>query len=195
VTDWLLWTSQLIRTWWPLGVAVALFGFIAVRRWTGTAEGRRWIDGARLRVPGAGGVYLNLAVARFGRVVATLLRGGVPILRSLDISSQATANQVLGDAIRNAAENISGGESLVKPLAACGHFPPTVVEMIAVAEESNTLETVLADVADSLERHTWRRLELFVRLLEPVMLLVLAAAVLVVVLALLLPVMKVGMTI
>ena len=76
------------------------------------------------------------------------------------------------------------------PLAACGHFPITVVEMISVAEESNTLDTVLVEIANGLERRTQRRLELMVRLIEPVMLLLLASVVLVVVLALLMPVIK-----
>ena len=76
-----------------------------------------------------------------------------------------------------------------------GHFPPAVIEMVSVAEEANTLETVLTDIADSLERQTWRRLDLMVRLVEPVMLLVMASIVLVVVIALLLPVMKMSMAI
>ena len=94
--------------------------------------------------------------------------------------------------VRNAssAENITAGESLATPLAASGHFPPNVVEMVAVAEQSNTLETVLTGIADSLEKETWRRLDLFVRLLEPLMLLVLASAVLAIVVALLLPMLK-----
>ncbi len=106
-----------------------------------------------------------------------------------------TGNRVLSDAIQEASENISSGDSLATPLAASGHFPSTVVEMIAVAEESNTLDTVLVDIADGLERQTERRLDLVVRLLEPVMLLILAAIVLFVVIALLLPIFKMTTTI
>ncbi len=80
------------------------------------------------------------------------------------------------------------------PLRSCGHFPPTIVEMISVAEESNTLETVLLDIANSLERRTWRQLELAVRLLEPLLLVMLASVVLVLVVALLLPMFKLSMT-
>ena len=88
----------------------------------------------------------------------------------------------------------TAGESLASPLSESGHFPATVVEMISVAEESNTLDTVLVDIADDLERRTFRRLDLMVRLLEPVMLLVLAGIVLCVVIALLLPVIKMSST-
>jgi general secretion pathway protein F/type IV pilus assembly protein PilC len=97
---------------------------------------------------------------------------------------------VLAQAIADATENISSGQSLARPLAASGHFPKMVVEMIAVAEESNTLDRVLIDMADGLERRTGRQLDLMVRLLEPVMLLILAAVILFVVVALLVPVIK-----
>lgn len=161
-----------------------------------TGDDGRWLlDRWRLRLPQAGTIYRNLAVARFCRVLGTLLSGGVPIVKSLGISADATGNRVLAQAIHQAAENITAGESLAPPLAASGHFPPNVVEIVAVAEQSNTLETVLANVADSLERETWRRLDLFVRLLEPVMLLALASAVLVIVVALLLPMLKMAMSV
>jgi general secretion pathway protein F/type IV pilus assembly protein PilC len=77
---------------------------------------------------------------------------------------------------------------------ACKQFPPAVVEMIAVAEESNTLDTVLVDIAEGLDRRTWRELDLAVRLLEPLMLLMLAVVVLLLAIALLMPVIKMGTT-
>jgi general secretion pathway protein F/type IV pilus assembly protein PilC len=126
-------------------------------------------------------------------VLGTLLSGGVPIVKSLNISADSTGNRVLAKAIHDAAENITSGQSLAEPLAASGHFPPNVVEMVAVAEQANSLETVLTDIADSLEKETWRRLDLFVRLLEPVMLLLLASGVLVIVVALMLPMLKSAM--
>jgi general secretion pathway protein F/type IV pilus assembly protein PilC len=174
--------------------AAAAFGVIYARGRLLTEAGRVWRDRWKLRAPLVGPIFQNLAVARFCRVLGTLLKNGVPILRSLQISGEAAGNRVLGAAIGAAAENISAGQSLAAPLAACGHFPRTVTEMIAVAEESNTLDNVLTEVADSLERRTWRQLDLFVRLLEPVMLLLLAAVVLVVVVALLLPVLKMSTT-
>jgi type II secretory pathway component PulF len=169
--------------------ALALAGWYVHGR-LATEAGRRAADRWKLRLPVAGKIFLSLAVARFCRVLGTLLRNGVPILRSLEISSAAAGNRVLAKAIGEAAENISSGQSLARPLAASGHFPPEVVEMISVAEESNSLESVLTTIADSLERRTFRRLDLLVRLLEPMMLLILAGVVLVVVIALLLPVLK-----
>ena len=195
LTEMLLTVSHTWRSWLWLIALVAGFGFVYARNTLQTEKGRHWSDRMKLKVPLAGKIFQNLAVARFCRVLGTLLHNGVPILRSLEISSSAAGNRVLATAITNAAENISAGQSLAQPLAASGYFPGEVVEMIAVAEESNTLETVLTNISDSLERRTVRRLELMVRLLEPLMLLLLAGVVLMVVIALLMPVMKMSSTI
>lgn len=190
ITDWLLDFSALLQNWWFVVVGVIVFIFLLVKVRLSTDEGQAWVDRVKLKFPLAGNIFLNFAVARFCRVLGTLLKNGVPILKSLDISSDAAGNRVLRDAIRDASENISSGESLAAPLTASGKFPPAVVEMISVAEESNTLDTVLVDVADGLERRTWRQLDLLVRLLEPIFLLLVAAVVLLLAIALLIPVIK-----
>jgi len=190
----LLWLSAQTKIFGLPILAAVAGGIWYARRRLDTDEGRLWWDRVRLRLPTIGPIFLSLAVARFCRVLGTLLRNGVPILRGLSISSDATANRVLADAINDASENISAGEPLADPLAASGQFPPAVIEMIAVAEQANNLETVLLDIADGLERRTWRRLDLAVRLLEPILLLVLAGIVLFVVVALLWPILKMGLT-
>jgi type II secretory pathway component PulF len=195
VTEWLLWLSAFLQTYGLVFAAGIVIAGLIVRNRLQTEEGRVWLDRWRLKVPVVSSIYLSLAVSRFCRVLGTLLNGGVPIVRSLEISADSTGNRVLSTAIRDAAENISAGEALAKPLEASGQFPADVVEMIAVAEQSNNLETVLPHIADTLERDTWRRLDLFVRLLEPLMLLLLAGVVLVVVIALLVPVLKMSMTV
>ena len=172
--------------WIVLGLVTV---FALVRSRLATPEGRWWLDRVRLRLPQAGKIYRNFAVARFCRVFGTLLKGGVPIVRALKISSDATGNKVLAAAVEEASENITAGETLAEPLGASGHFPSDVVEMVAVAEQSNTLETVLTEIADSLEKQTWRRLDLFVKLLEPLTLLVMASVVLVILVALLMPIL------
>ncbi len=196
LTDWLLWISNLPWRWdfwmpWGLGVAGGLIAAGVIGwRWLRTEEGHLWRDHVKLRLPVAGIIFQNLAIARFCRVLGTMLRNGVPILRSLQVSSDAASNRVLAQAIRVATENISAGQPLAGPLGASGRFPPAIIAMISVAEESNNLETVLLDIADSLERRTWRQLDLGVRLLEPLMLLLLAGAVLVVLIGLLFPMFK-----
>jgi general secretion pathway protein F/type IV pilus assembly protein PilC len=176
--------------WWiiPLGV-VAIFGFFF---WKRSESGRVVFDRVKLRVPVGGKLVLSLALGRFTRILGTLLANGIPILRSLEIAKDSTGNRVLAQAIHESAENITAGQKLAAPLRRCKYFPSDVVEMIAVAEESNTLEKVLVDIANALEKRSARQLELFVKLLEPLMLLFMAAIVLVVVMGLLLPVFKMG---
>jgi general secretion pathway protein F/type IV pilus assembly protein PilC len=190
LTEGLLRLSKGINNYGLL-IAAAIIGIaFLIRRQAITDQGRLFIDRWRLKLPQAGVIYRNLAVARFCRVFGTLLAGGVPIVRSLKISSDSTGNRILSAAINDAAENIQAGASLADPLGKSGHFPPNVVEMIAVAEQSNSLETVLPTISDSLEKETWRRLDLFVRLLEPLLLVILASAVLIFLIALLLPIIK-----
>jgi type II secretory pathway component PulF len=173
-----------------LVVAAVIGGVVGFRYWAATPAGRRRVDGWKLRAPAAGSLYLMYALSRFTRILGTLLHNGIPILQSLRIAKDSTGNRVLADAIDKSAENIKGGDSLAKPLAACRYFPRDVVEMISVGEESNSLETVLVQIAEGMEKRTERQLDLFVRLLEPMMLLVMAGVTLLVVAGLLLPVFK-----
>lgn len=153
-----------------------------------TEDGRQAIDAFRLRLKGLGPIVRNLAIARFCRILGTLLKNGVPILQSLRIAKDATGNRVISAAIGAAAENISAGKSLARPLGSSGHFPREVVEMISVGEEANNLEQVLLNIADNIEARTYRDLDLFVKLLEPMMLLVMGVVILFIMIALLLPV-------
>ena len=150
----------------------------AAGSWTSAAESAgAWAEFVR-----------SLAIARFCRVLGTLLHNGVPMLHALRIAKDATGNRVLSEAVATAAERISSGKSLARPLAESGHFPTDVIEMISVGEEANNLEQVLIQVAEKMERFTQRRMDLAVRLLEPLMLVVMAAIILFVMMALLLPI-------
>lgn len=190
MTEWLLTFSTFLQQYgWILLVVIAV-SILMIRQHLKTDSGRHQSDKLKLKIPVLGNILMNLSVARFCRVLGTLLGNGVPILRSLEISGTAAGNRLLRDSVTDATENIKSGESLASPLRASGYFPPSVVEMISVGEESNSLDTVLPDIADSLEKVTFRRLDLFVRLLEPIMLLIMAILVLGVVLALLVPVLK-----
>lgn len=183
--------SDSIQDWWFL-VLLAIAGAIGGTWYyfVETPEGRLLLDRLKLKAPGLGGIVQNLAVARFCRMLGTLLGNGVPMLQSLRIAKDASGNQVLSEAIGQAADNVSGGKSLAAPLKASGQFKREIVEMISVGEEANNLEDVLLNISDNLERYTSRRIDVVVRMLEPVMLLVMAAIVTFVIAALLLPVLN-----
>jgi general secretion pathway protein F/type IV pilus assembly protein PilC len=185
----------IIDYWWLLIILiVAVVGsyYSLVHLWKviDPESIRYFLDTVRLRIPVIGDVYLNFALSRFTRILGTLLKNGIPILQSLKISKDSTGNRVLSAAIAEAAEHVTAGNKLAIPLATCKYLPRDIVEMISVGEESNQLEKVLLDTANALDKRTARQLELMIRLLEPVMLLVMACVILVVVLGLLLPVFK-----
>lgn len=172
---------------WVLLVVIVVLIIFAQKQFS-NREGRLRLDSFRLKIYGIGRVVRSLAIARFCRVLGTLLHNGVPILNSLRIAKDATGNRVLSDAIGEAAEHVSSGRSLAQPLAECNQFPVDVIEMISVGEEANNLEQVLVTIADKMERQTNRQLDLVVRLLEPLMLVMMAGVILFVLIALMLPI-------
>lgn len=175
-----------------VGLVAGWYGFW---HWASTPGGRMTVDAWKLSIPGAGRIFLSLSIARFSRILGTMLHNGIPILQALRIAKDSTGNRVLATAIENAAENVKGGDRLAEPLAQCKYIPRDVIEIIAVGEESNNLEKVLVDVAEGLEKRTSRQLDLFVKLLEPIMLLVMAVFTLLIVAGLLLPVFQMSSTI
>jgi general secretion pathway protein F/type IV pilus assembly protein PilC len=187
-TSALLWLSDFTSRYGLLlaaGLAALAYG---ATRLAATPRGRYALDAARLRLPLFGPIAQGYASARFCRVLGTLLRNGVPLLKSLEISSRATANLVFAETIRSSAENVSSGDRLADPLAESGLFSPQVMAMIRVAEEANNLDHVLLHIADRIERRNGQQLETLVRLLEPAMLLAMGVVMLFVIVALLLPV-------
>lgn len=189
-TTTLLAVSNIAQQYWMIVFPAIIVGAWLLFSWLKTESGQAKYDALLLRVYGLGSIIRSLAIARFCRILGTLLDNGVPILRSLNIAKHATGNVVLSRAIGNAAQNISEGRSLAAPLASSGQFPEEVVEMISVGEEANNLEQVLIDVADAMERRTNRMLDTFVRMLEPLLLTLMAGLVLFVVAALLWPIMQ-----
>ncbi|MCH8829756.1 MAG: type II secretion system F family protein [Planctomycetes bacterium] len=189
-TSSLMALSDAVQAYWIIFCIAAAAVVLIFSQWVKSDEGRRAFDRFRLWAPGVGKILRTLAIARFCRILGTLLRNGVPIIHSLRIAKDATGNVVLAESIAVAADQITAGKTLAQPLAASGEFPADVVEMISVGEEANNLEDVLIDVADSMERRTNRNLDIFVRMLEPILLSVMAGIILYVVIALMLPILQ-----
>jgi general secretion pathway protein F len=176
-TQLLMTASDMAVNLWPfvlLLVGVAVAGSWAFIR---SEAGRRFWDRTRLKIPVAGRAVRLVAITRFCRVLGMMLKNGVPVLQALAISKDATGSVVLADSIEKAAENVRAGETLAEPLKASGFFPAEILEMIAVAEESNQLEKTLVQIADTVERRTSRQVDLAVRLIEPLILVALAGGV------------------
>ncbi|HPF39930.1 MAG TPA: type II secretion system F family protein [Phycisphaerae bacterium] len=151
--------------------------------------GRFYMDRMQLKAPLVGSIFVLVAICRFCRILGTLLKNGVPILQSLKISQDSAGNMVLADVIEDATESVRKGATLSKPLGNSKLFPLDIVDMIAIGEESNNLENVLVTIADSYEARTGRKIDLAVRMLEPLLLVMMAGVVAVIAIALLLPIL------
>jgi general secretion pathway protein F/type IV pilus assembly protein PilC len=192
LTHVVFWCTDTLRNHYLmiLGVVgLVIVGFILFKR---TEKGSLAMERFKLRAPLLGRIYTMMAICRFCRILGTMLNNGVPILQALRISKDSAGNTILADVIADSAESVKKGASLSQPLGECEFFPLDIVDMIAVAEESNNLETVLVQIADTNEARTARQIDLAVRILEPVLLVIMAMIVFVILMALLLPLLTMG---
>ena len=166
--------SDLLRQQSLLIVGVLVLGVLGARTLLASEVGLRAWDRWKLKIPLLGRAILMVNITRFCRILGTMLANGVPILQSLAISKDAAGSISLSRSIEQAAENVRAGEPLASPLKVSGLFPAEIIEMIAVAEESNQLEKVLVQIADTVERRTTRQVDQAVRLIEPLILVVMA---------------------
>lgn len=192
ITSGLLIVSHFLQGYWWLVLGGFIGTVAAYRQWVATPGGRLIVDRLKIRLPLFGPVFLSLALSRFCRILGTMLHNGIPLLKALHIAKDSAGNKILSQAIEKSAENVTAGQKLADPLRKSGYFPADVVEMITIAEEANALETVLVQVSDNLDKRTARNLELMVKLLEPMMLMVMAVVVGFIAVGLLMPVFKIS---
>jgi len=176
--------------WWAIGLALvaAVAGFRALAR---TERGRARLDRLQLRLPVVGRTVRLVAISRFTRTLSTLLAGGIPIVRALDISKHVANNVVLGQAIDAARDSVTEGQSLASPLRASGEFPPVVVHMVEVGERSGELEAMLEKVAQTYEEQVETSVSRLTALLEPLLILLMVGIVIVIIAATLVPLLDV----
>jgi type IV pilus assembly protein PilC len=186
-TQILINASQLmLHIWWL--VAIVMVGVtVAFRRWIAKPEGRlRW-DQFKLRVPIFGPLMAKSALARFARTLAALIRSGVPIMESLDIVGDTTGNAVISRALVAARERIRLGESVSTALTNDDVFPPMVVQMIAVGEETGALDHLLEKIADFYDAEVQATVDSLTSLIEPALMVFMGVSVGGMVIALYLP--------
>jgi type II secretory pathway component PulF len=181
-------SSWLVRYGPFLLIAIAVGGFL-LNRWRQTPAGRRAIEGAALKTPALGLVISRFALVRFCRMLGTLVGAGVPLVSSLRTAKEAIGNQLLADAVGGAIEQVQRGTPLSQALATNRTlFPASVIEMISVAEETGRLDQELVRLATSYESDLDRQLKTLVAIVEPLLLVIMAALIGTVVVSMLLPV-------
>jgi type IV pilus assembly protein PilC len=190
-TRMLLSVSRAVRTYWYvvlLGAVVASFLF---RRYKKTEAGRARVDAVKIRIPIFGPLFHKVALARFASTLGMLLRSGVPILQALDNVNETVNNRVIGDAVDDVKTSVREGESIAKPLGRHKAFPPMVVQMMAVGEETGAVDTMLDKVAEFYNSEVTATVEAMTSLIEPLLIAVIGAAVGAAVIALYMPMFSV----
>jgi len=167
-----------------LGLIVAYF---ALRAYHKTYRGKRVIDGLLLKMPVIGELLRKIAVARFSRTLSTLTASGVPILDGLEITARTSGNAILQDAIMAVRRSVEEGKTLAGPLRETKVFPPMVVQMIHVGEQTGALDTMLSKIADFYEDEVDTAVQGLVKLLEPIMIVFLGVIIGTIVTAMYLP--------
>ena len=171
----------LMSNWTVRLIVPAIIGGIAgvygIKRWHDTHKGRRVLDGILLKMPVLGMILRKIAVARFCRTLATLISSGVPILDALEITAVTSGNAIVEDAIMETRKSVEGGQSLAAPLKQTDVFPPMVVQMISVGEQTGALDNMLSKIADFYEDEVDTAVANLMTLMEPLLILFLGTVV------------------
>jgi len=189
-TRLLIFTSNVLANWWWVLFPLLAGGVVAFIRWKNGPKGRPTWDRFVLRAPVFGSLVRMLAISRFSRTLATLLRSGVPLLTAMDITKNVISNGVLSGVVENARDAIREGESIAGPLKRSGEFPPLVHHMIAIGERTGQLEEMLLNVADSYENQVSVRIGALTALMEPLIIVAMGVAVAFVAFSILMPILQ-----
>jgi type IV pilus assembly protein PilC len=182
--------SNALKSFWWVGVLGIIGGSIAFQRYYATENGKRTIDALMLKVPVLGDVLLKGSVARFTRTLGTLIASGVPILSGLEITARTAGNKIISEAIMTARSSIREGETVAAPLKTSGVFPPMVVQMITVGEQTGALDEMLTKIAVFYEAEVDAAVDTMTSVIEPIMIVVMGGIVGGMVVAMYLPMFK-----
>jgi type IV pilus assembly protein PilC len=184
--------SDGMRTYLAAEVLAMVLLVAGLRCYIGTKAGRRWFDQTKLRMPILGKLFQKVAIARFARTLATLVKAGVPILNAMEIVAKTAGNKIVEQAVMAARTSIREGQNIATPLASSKVFPPMVTRMIAVGEKTGELERMLSKIADFYENEVDAAVTGLTSLIEPLVIAFLGIVVGSIVIALFLPIFTIS---
>jgi type IV pilus assembly protein PilC len=190
-TRMLMFMSDLLKVSAPILLVGLIVFNIVWRKVKHTEQVRNVLDPIKLKIPVFGKLFQKIALSRFSRNLGTMLKSGVPILQSLEIVADTSGNVVLARATRDVQESVRSGESLTGPLANHAVFPPMVVQMMAVGEDTGALDDMLHKIAEFYDQEVEATTESLTALIEPIMIAVLGGIVGSMIIALYMPIFKV----
>lgn len=180
--------SEFFIGYWPYMLGVGVISYVAFKRWLATAAGRKQWDHYKLGFPLVGDIFERIALSRFSRTFAMMMKAGVPIVQSLAVIARAVGNAWIGESVSRMGEGISKGESLYLTALKSGMFSPLVLQMIAVGEESGNVDGLLQEVADFYDAEVEYDLKRLGSAIEPVLIVFIAGMVLILALGVFLPI-------
>ena len=169
--------SRFLKGYWYVVIASVMTAFFVYKKYTATSDGRLRVDRILLNVPVLGDVLRKSAVSRFTRTLGTLVSSGVSILDGLEITAKTAGNRVVQDAIMESRASIAGGDTIAQPLKKSGVFPPMVISMISVGEQTGGLDEMLTKIADFYDDEVDAAVGNLLSLLEPLMIIFLGVVV------------------
>ncbi|HKI84638.1 MAG TPA: type II secretion system F family protein [Candidatus Krumholzibacteria bacterium] len=189
-TRFVMGISSFLRSWWWLLAGMGIAAVVSYKLARKNYKASRAIDAFMLKIPIVGNVLRKGSVARFTRTLGTLVSSGVPILQGLEITARTAGNLVITEAIQETRESISQGETISEPLKKCDVFPPMVVQMIAVGEQTGALDEMLGKISDFYDDEVDTAVEQLTAAIEPIMIVVMGVIVGGMLIAMYLPMFK-----
>lgn len=190
ITQVILWFSRNTIEYWWLVLGVMIATTVGIRKFLKSDFGKRWWDEKKLKLPIFGSLVRMIAVSRFTKTLSTLLESGIALLTCLQVVKNVVGNITIREAIERATTNLTEGQGIAGPLKRSGQFPPMVTHMISVGERTGELEAMLERIAEHYDYQVDNRIQSFTALIEPLMIILLAAIVLIIVLSVVLPMIE-----
>ncbi|MES3007217.1 MAG: type II secretion system F family protein [Pseudomonadota bacterium] len=184
----LIGVSDFVVGYWHLMIGAAVAAVVSLRSWVASEVGRHTWDQIKMRLPLIGGVFERIALGRFARTFGMVMTAGVPIVQGLGVVAGAVGNKYIGNRVLKMRDGISRGESLYNTAVQSSMFSPLVLQMIAVGEESGTIDDLMSEVADFYETETEYDLKKLGDAIEPILIMFIAGIVLVLALGVFLPI-------
>ncbi len=184
--------SAFMRKYFYVAIGIFVMFYVFINRYVKTEKGKIKLDTLKLKLPVFGVLIRKVAVGKFTRTLSTLVRSGVPILSSLEIVSKTADNRVVEIAVDKVRENVKEGEPIADPLSRSGVFPPMVVRMISVGEQTGELEKMLGKIADFYDEQVDTAVSGLTSLIEPLIIAFLGIVIGSIVIAMFLPILQIS---
>ena len=184
--------SNILRHYFPALIVFSIATYFGMKKFRSTEKGKFLTDTYLLKLPIFGLLLKKVAVAKFSRTLGTLIKSGVPILQALDTVGKTSGNRVIEQAIDTARKSVKDGERMAEPLRRTAVFPPMVIQMIAIGEETGTLDTMLNKIADFYDQQVDVSVKALTSMIEPLIMVVMGVVVGAIVMSMFLPMFELG---